>query len=466
MQSILSAIGALIFCWPALFNGFPYFYMDSFVYLTSGGNIVGKLAGTISNGYYGHASPFYSLFLYLLAPTTTVWTIPLAQGLALSYVLLHCFRIFLPQSGPIAFLVCAVLVSITTSVSWLASLVMPDIFLSIMILTFFLVTFCREELSKPQIIVMLVIAVSAILFHPSHLALAMLIVVIALILLLLYGYESKGNLMASLIILITPVLVACLLMIGMSKVLYQKNTLFPQNMPYLLAKSLEDGPGMVFLKHDCDGKSYAICSVADQVPEEIRIFEFFWDDNSIMQTASPEFLERVKDEELEFVVQATLQYPLQQFTKSLLNFLEQLFMFNISFTDEVGESEFVKHQMEKTFPDQFASFAASGQYRRNYGTDSGANEKGLGAFDNLHIAMAITSVFIVGIFLILAFSEYRSRLKCFAVFLLLSVMANAAVAGILSQVHGRYQARVTWLLVIPLFFILAGVCLNREEPAS
>jgi hypothetical protein len=428
--------------------------MDSFDYLNTGAAIVGKLFEEPAGTYYGQRSPFYAVFLHLLRPGDTLWAIPLAQGFILSYVLFHCFRLLAPRGQPLLYLAFITVASITTSTSWFASLIMPDLFLSTMVLALFLVSFCRSDLSTFQLVALFTISIAGILFHNSHLAIAILLVCAMLGLLVKFQSKHSDSLIVSSILLISPVLLACVLMVEMSTALYGKRALFPQNAPYILAKSLEDGPGRMFLEQHCNGNDYALCSVADQISGQIKVYEILWHEKSIFHTAPPDVARAIREEELRFVVEATLEYPVMQISRSVENFIAQLLTFTIVFIDEVGSSDFVKHNVERSLPGQYAAFSASAQYRRNYVQVRDSSVSDLVLWDRLHLA---TAALCAGLTLVLLFSridKLDQRLKSFSLLILFALVANAAVTGVLSQIHGRYQSKVVWLIILPAFFLL------------
>jgi len=138
-RTVWLGFATLFLCLPAVYNGFPFLFFDSFDYLANGLKVLHTLTTGKPYGLYGYRSNFYSLFLGMgYATAHSLWIVPLVQGAILSYILWVCFRVVSPGRPAVLFLGQVGFLSLATSASWFVSFVMPDVFAAILILAAFL----------------------------------------------------------------------------------------------------------------------------------------------------------------------------------------------------------------------------------------------------------------------------------------------------------------------------------------
>ncbi len=440
---LLLTLSTVLLCMPAIYNGFPLLFFDSFDYLAHGYSILDTLVTATRHNFYGYRSHFYSLFLALLHATGSLWIVPVVQGLILSYVLLLCFRVVAPGQSAAVFLVGVAVLSLGTSASWFVSFVMPDVFAAVLILAAFLLGPCRTALDRGAIALLLAISLFSILVHPSHFALAAGLAVVVLLTALVERSPRQGLVSSG--ILGGLVGIAMLLTVGLSALLYGTAGFYRHSPPFLLARSIGDGPGRAFLKHDCVERRYAICVVADDLPTTSS--EFLWGEHSLLKTASPDLVQHVKDEELAVVLDATQAYPLWQLRRSFGNFVWQLFTFDLYSFD--GQDYYDK-SIPQVLHSQRGQYLESRQHARSLP---------LRALTWMQEGLVWVGL---GLVVWLSHRAWRaglSRLVELTAVVGLGMIGNAFVTGVFSTVLGRYQSRVAWLVVaVALLLAAANSC--------
>ena len=415
-RTVWLGFATLFLCLPAVYNGFPFLFFDSFDYLANGLKVLHTLTTGKPYGLYGYRSNFYSLFLGMgYATAHSLWIVPLVQGAILSYILWVCFRVVSPGRPAMLFLGQVGFLSLATSASWFVSFVMPDVFAAILILAAFLLGPGRRDLGRGEIRTVLAAA------------LTVPVLVIARL------HRRPGDGFVSGAVLGGLVVVALLLTAGMTAALYGRPGLFRDSPPFLLARSIGDGPGRAFIREHCGRTHYAICALADDVPTTAS--QFLWGDRSILKTASPDLLRQIRDEELGLVLAATRQYPLWQLKQSLGNFTRQLLAVDLSSFE--GRDEY-DEQVSGIIRRHQAAYRRSRQH---------THALPLRALTAIHQGVLCAALPVSVWVAYQAWRLSRSRLVELAVIVGFGVVSNAWITGVFSNVLGRYQARVAWLVV-------------------
>jgi len=163
--------GALLMTWPAFYNGFPLLYPDSMTYLGDGPVVARALFLHQSSNYYGMRSFFYSLGILPLHWNVTAWPVVVVQAILMAYVLWLVVRSILPRRTVACYLIVVAGLSLLTSLSWYVSMIMPDILGPALYLTFYLLVFARDTLSRVERVTIGGIACWSVTSHSTHLML-------------------------------------------------------------------------------------------------------------------------------------------------------------------------------------------------------------------------------------------------------------------------------------------------------
>jgi hypothetical protein len=152
---------AALLLWPALWNGYPIVFADTGTYLSQA-----------IHRYAGWDRPvFYSLFMLPLHATVTVWPVVAAQALLTAAALRFACRIVAPSLSGRAFVILAAGLAAFTSLPWLVSELMPDLFTPLTVLAIALLASGR--LSRPESWVLLPLTAFMISTQQSSVPLAL-----------------------------------------------------------------------------------------------------------------------------------------------------------------------------------------------------------------------------------------------------------------------------------------------------
>jgi hypothetical protein len=171
-------VGALAVCvliWVALYNGYPTVFSDTGGYL---------LTGKFFVALPPFRAPGYAFFTRLTSLGISGWFTIATQAILVVY-LLHETCDYLMEGdrklGGLYFLASVSILAGLTSLPWLVSLLMPDVFAGVLFLSAFLLAFA-EELSPIRRVVLAATFTISVAAHSSLLPIAALFVMAVVIL--------------------------------------------------------------------------------------------------------------------------------------------------------------------------------------------------------------------------------------------------------------------------------------------
>jgi hypothetical protein len=434
-----------------LVNQRPLYMSDSVSYLKGGNYALSFMFGaehgepvrTVEQMQGGHdvvastqpkevgaaRSPIYSVMAAMLrAPGYTLGLLACIQVLLSAYVLLLSMYAFGTYSRQHVLLL-AFLISVATSLPWYAVYAVPDIFAGLGILALALLASAGSILSLLARLSLCSILALSIAVHASHI-LILLGVASAAALLTWFAREKTAGTTATFakVTLIFGAVATGLVatMIGNS-IGFGDASPIAKRFPFALARSVDDGPARWYLNDICRQKTYVICDVIPVLQEDITENDFLWGDNGVRAKATPEQMEKIRQEELEIVWNATRQYPAATALTAATNFMRQFFAFGISDTPVGG-----------TIERQASTLVLK------------ESENNARPLRDLLEWPQYTAVFVA--FVWLAATSFRgkfNRTQMLAIsVVIIGLVLNAFVCGVLSAVTDRYQGRVVWILPI------------------
>lgn len=435
--------GAALLLWPAVYNGFPLLYPDSMTYLADGAPVARALFLHRFSDYYGLRSLLYSLVILPFHGNATVWPVAVLQCLLAGWVLWQTVRVLIPGIAPTGYLGLMAVLSLSTSLSWYAVFIMPDLLGPLTYLSLFLLVFPRGRLAVWERLSLGGIATWGAAAHATHLVLAAgLCAILALL-----AQFRQGNLrrrFSGVAQGMAAVALAALMQIGLNAYLYGVAEFDSERPPFLLARVIADGPGRQYLASHCDRAQWAVCAYRGTLRGDSD--DFLWSGDGVFENASPQEQGRIRNEEMPLVLASFQAYPADQLRRSAANFRDQLLAFGLFGFDP---NPWILEEFKVDLP------AGQEAYRRS------RQARGLLPLDGLSSFQAWTvCASLVVIAAVLAFGLRRLSLPMLALTVtIFSVVAgNAVLTGILSGVDDRYGCRVIW--VIPL---LAGLLLLDLE---
>src|SRR5450631_1302644 len=174
----------IAFVWPALYNGQPFFFPDTTTYIRgadagiqvafkhkSAWSVPPDAQKSVSSiedkTVLAGRSPYYGALLYLGDLTHGFWLTVIVQACAVLGAIglaLRAARVPMWPHGRVI----AACIAVATTAPFFSSLLMPDVFAGVAILTAAVLLSVRQRLTSREYVVSFVLLVAAAAFYDSH----------------------------------------------------------------------------------------------------------------------------------------------------------------------------------------------------------------------------------------------------------------------------------------------------------
>ena len=274
------------------------------------------------------------------------------------------------------------------------------------------------------------IAAIAIAAHLSHLILAAALIGALALLHRRIPWRPLASLAAALLFLLASNWIG-----------HGRPAISPYGSVFALARLIADGPARDYLGRTCPQAGWALCPWRDQLTDDSD--QFLWDAKSPFwadPTPLPDFAAQAGQ-----IVLGTIRAePLRVVRDAYRNAAHQLIRADLGDTlvpDYLADT--VRPRLQRFYPPaELARFDAARQAR------GALAPLGL-ALLPLHHAVLLIALAAAAAILLAGLRRPNPRADLTAL-LLIALAANALSTGALSAVHDRYQARLAWILLLPL----------------
>jgi hypothetical protein len=456
------------FIWPALYNGQPFFFPDTTTYIRGADAGIQAAFGhksawsvppdaqksvssiddkTILTG----RSPYYGALLYLGDMTRGFWLTVIAQACAVLGAIGLALGAARVPMWPHGRVICAC-IAVATTAPFFASLLMPDVFAGVAILTAAVLLSVRQRMTSRDYVVSFVLLVAATAFHDSHvLILFVLLSAAAAYAVVIRSWANWVGLLVILFALVIGILAQSVFFAAVRHVVGTA----PLRPPFLMARTIEDGPGYRYIRATCPSNGFKVCQFADRLP--LMADDFLWKSgpDGVFAAASPEERRELSNEQVRFTLAVIRYDPWGQLSASVKDAAMQL--------TELGLTEFQYTDLEKEgfagkIPgEHLKTLRASAAYR---GTMP------LRYLDAWILGCVVIAGFIVAAVLLrrVPRTPPGSPVVPIIIWTVIGILINAAVCGILSGPHDRYAARVAWLLPFAALLVAEAVLSKAGRP--
>ena len=395
-------------------------------------------------------SIFYSIFILPLHRGVDFWPVIFVQGAILAHLLYLTARTVNGDGIGLAQMVLIVAaLAVFSSLPWVSGEILPDIFAPVVVLGFFLLAFEHRALSRGEIAYVGVLTTFAISTHLSYAPIAAGMILLSLA--LRRGFlERSKRLGRSAARLALPLLLALLALFGANLLSSHQFVLARNSNVFLLAKWIDEGPALSYLKEFCPSAGYALCAYLDELEGKTHD-ELKWSGDSPFQKIGT--FDELEPEARQIVRGTLYSHPFDILRQAVLNAGLQLTRFRAGDGLTQEFARWVGEHVGKI-------------YGRGVGTPFLEGEQAKGQlpivlFRRLHLAgLAVGLALCLWILLMRRDAVTRDFLLLCA-FLFAGIVWSACVTGALSGPYDRYLARVIWLV---LFVGLLGFVQLRRQP--
>lgn len=413
--------GGLLLIWPALANGYPLVFTDT-----------GAFLDQLLRPFMVWDKPWiYGPVLAVLSLRLTLWLPMLAQGLAVSWVLWRVHRVFRVPS-PLSHLGLCLALALGSAAPWFAALLMPDILAPLTVLTLFPLAFEPAGTRRWSLTALAAFAIAAHLTHLPIAAACLAVVGIA---------RPRALPRAAL-----PLGLALSMLMAANLAGHGRLGVSPFGSVFALARLVTDGPGRDYLRDHCPDASPWLCGWTSRFPATSDLFLWSPDGPVWSFPGGPIAL---APEAARIVTATILTRPGAVAWTALRNTADQFLMARIDTVLRGADLDAtVGARLRAYYPeDEVARFQAGAQHAGRLSVLAAPWQAVQGVF---LVAGAISAV------VLLAWSWRHDRVLCALIALIAAgISGNAFATGALSGPADRYQARVAWLLVLPV--LLVGV---------
>ena len=424
------ALSVLALLAPAIYNGFPLLFPDTDAYMKA----------TYGLSWTLDRSGFYGLFLRaparLASGSTGLWLAIVIQALIVAAILFAIARRMAPAARPATVLLVVLATCLVTSLPWHVAQLMPDAFAGGLVLLTWLAA--SRDFDRPGTLLFWLAAAFLTLAHYTYLGLfaaAACCTLLGAAMLRVGAVELARRGIAILCVLASVVCAH----VAVNGLLFDRWTVSPAGSWFLFARLNEDGLAGAWLERHCGRDApVPLCQIRKNLPRDSQVL--LWSRNSPLyphihgRIASPEYWRwmdmfaiadrgSIAEQPLAFARNAAAATARQFTTFRTLDdecpiecTAPALIGFNPSMGNEIRSSR----QLQDTLPKA--------------------------------LVRAITgTVTWAGLLLLIPFALIAARRRDRESLGLLiavtgAILANAALAGALSDVHDRYQSRVVWIV--------------------
>lgn len=428
-------IGVLLFCFPAIYNGYPLVIPDTGTY--------------INNGYTLQIPPdrpiAYCLFIRLTSLQFSLWFTIIFQAFITTWLILRTIsflEIFLNKklNSILLLLVC----SFFTSASWFSSQLSPDIFTAYLLLSSLLLIFSDQN--KLPYFLLLIIFSFSITTHYSNFT----IIFFLLVLSLTFFFRNK-TLRKRTAFLLSLSFVILLSILSINKITGNGFKLSRMAPAFIIARLSETGILKMYLQNNCSNHTYKLCAYSSQLPDQA--YKFLWNDDSPMQLTGGWEANETEYKEIEGNIFSSPKYLSMFAWESATSTITQLFSFSIGdglFPQLEGANPFWK--IQEHYNRELASYTSSLQSRGKL---------------NLNYIKIAHNTFAV-LLTLLFIASYKSftalkPIKNILFFACSFILINAFFVATFANVADRLESRVFWVFPFLLFVVFLAFKKKNAE---
>ena len=475
----IAAYGALLLLlmWPAIYNGQPLFSPDTSAYIrgfdagvswlsgrtsawtTWAANLHGQKASDNPTTERAHSfqspefiiagrSTAYGALLYVGELLGGLWASILVQAvlslIAVSLTLKHFSSVSWPK---LLFFVGTL--ALASSLPFVVSFLLPDVFAGLSILAAANLISLAHRMKNWERLFWLSLLVSAVVFHPTHLAIITFLLGAALIARLFTATISSAGIMA----LGLAVGIGFASEIGFAMLVEKSLGARVTRPPVLMARVIADGTGARYLREKCPQAEFAVCQFADRLLTNSDAFLWETSPEAGIYSAAPiDKRMQLGIEQYRFAAAVLAYDPMGQIIGWAKDAFDQLTM--------AGLSDFL------AVSDETISNLPSAHAERWAQTAVGEKKFPIAIFSWITVAAAIFALIFTGASLARRWTVIPPELKLFFFVVLFCEISNAVICGALSGPHDRYQARLTWLLPLVGLIVYSETWMRSRDRAS
>ncbi len=435
--------------WPAFWNGFPIIFADT------GGYLERPFAGDLVMG----RSAFYGAFL-LLGLRLDFWPNIVAQAALTVWVSMLSLRAHGLGGRPWLAASIVVALSALSALPFYVSQLMPDCLVALAVLAMHLLAFRRNALGRIEIIGLAAVICLAIASHMATLALCL-----ALLFVLPIWRAIAKKLTAPKPALAPPFLSICA---GMALALLSNLAIAgqfaftPGGTSFVFGRLIQDDIVARYLAERCPDPGIRLCAYRDELPKSAD--DWLWGNSPFHHLGGDD---GYAPEERRIILDTLRLYPGAHLAAAARATLDQLLLLKTTASVSRAHNAFALETLARLAPDLMPRLSAARQQQQDGFELAPRTMPWLRApvqeaeaftfvpLNLVHVPAAYLSIALLPVIVGLGIRKrLPSGAAALALTVLLSLLANAAIAGVFSNPVDRYQSRLVWLALFAAFIAL------------
>jgi hypothetical protein len=405
---------------PAFWNGFALLQYDT--------------GGYLARWYEGTLVPsravVYGLILTAGSPWN-FWPVIALQSALTVWVLALTLRAHGLGGRPLALLGVTLVLTLVTTLPWLSSILITDIFAGLSVLALYLLVLRGDRLHRAERIGLMVLAAVGAATHSATFAVLMSLVLVAalsrVVARRLAPLAGLGRGLAALAL-------GAALVLAADYAVARRLAWTPGGFALSFGRMLQDGIVKRYLDEHCPEPTLTLCAYKDQLPKDADVW--FWGSDLFDRLGR---FAGLGDEMRRIALASIAAYPWQQLKAAVAATATQF----VSIASGEGVVTSIWHTysiIERYAPQAVPAMRAARQQQG--GID-------FTLINRVHVPVALASMLLLLGAIALGWRSRRhADLAMLAATVLLALLANAAVCGVFSNPHDRYGARLVWLATL------------------
>jgi hypothetical protein len=422
---------------PALWNGFPLLQYDS--------------GGYLARWFEGYLVPsrstVYGLFAVAGWPLD-FWPEVLVQAAVAVWIISLTLRVYGLRDRPLALLGIVAVLAATTSLPWIAGILLTDIFAGTAVLALHLLLFAPGALSRRETAGLVLLVGFAGATHSATLAVLMAIIAAAGLARLfwrdLLPLPALGRGAGALAL-------GAAMLLGTNFALSGQLAWTPGGYGIVFARMMEDGIVARYLEDHCPDARLRLCPYRHRLPRTAD--EFLWSEGPFDELGR---FAGLGEEMRTIVLESLADYPGIQIETAASAAARQL----LKVESGEGVLTTIWHTygiIERYMPSVVPAMRAA---RQQHGEVSFFR-----ALNDVQVPVALISMLLLPIILIAGRGEYAD-LRLLAATVIVALLANAVVCGALSNPHDRYGARLAWIATFAVALVPMRYAVTRPSATA
>lgn len=457
INTLLFGVSIIALINPAIENRFPILHPDSGSYIAGGFENFIPVSRPIT----------YAWFVRHISMYHTLWFVIIAQAIIITAMIILVFKHVLKTKY--SFLLACITIfvlSYITGISHIISQIMPDLFISVSLLGFFLII-TRKRIPLILAVILISLVIFANVAHLSNLPIITATIVCTLLLFWIFRKKMKFQIKKSKLIMVIAVLVISWITIPIINLSYKSGFYFTRVSNVVFTARLING-GLLneYVEDKCsENDEFFLCKYKEVIADyENRFDLFLWSDTSFLYDESCNgkswdscWINRDKDFEVvskDFKTKP--KYLKQWIAVSISDGLRQFTSFGMITFSPKGKGTHLHYPIHRFFKRDYEQYInASQQFKQ-------LRFKILTKIQN--IVVIISTIIILVFLLARKLRDYiDSNIQFLLVSTVISLIINAIFIATFAVVTPRFQARLIWIIPLIVILLISSYFTNKED---